>query len=177
VIGNIISTNNRRQGLSLTECSNIKVYDSEFSYSKGTSPECGIDLEPDGTSTCSTILIQNCRLNNNAKYGMNIWKRVSGVTITSCTFERNGSLGMGTNGCSGIKFTNNIVRYNSATGVVYNTGTKTVTHSGNMSYGNYTRLSTQVRSPFTLTGWASKVERDILWKSDYTRTIGTNNYK
>jgi polygalacturonase len=177
VIGNIIATNNRRQGLSLTQCSNIKVYDSEFSYSKGTSPECGIDLEPDGTSTCSTVLIQNCRMNNNGKYGINIWKRVSGVTITSCTLERNGSLGMGTNSCSGIKFTNNIVRYNSATGVVYNTGTKSVTHSGNQSYSNYTRLGAKTRTPFTLTGWASKVERDILWKSSGSRSIGLNRYQ
>ena len=76
---------------------------------------------------------------------------------------------MGTNGCSGIKFTNNTVRYNSATGVVYNDGTRTVTHSGNLSYGNYTRLGTKTRTPFTLTGWASKIERDILRKSSYTR--------
>jgi polygalacturonase len=177
VIGNIVSTNNRRQGLSITNCTNIKVYDSEFSYSKGTSPECGIDLEPDDGYYLSTVLIQNCRMNNNAKYGINIWKRVSGVTITQCTLERNGSLGMGTVGCSSLKFTNNIVRYNSATGVVYNTGTRTVTHSGNLSYGNYTRLGIKTRTPFTLTGWASKIERDILWRSEYSRTIGTNNYK
>jgi polygalacturonase len=177
VIGNIIATNNRRQGLSLTSCSNIKVYDSEFSYSKGTSPECGIDLEPDGDATCTSVLIQNCRLNNNAKYGMNIWKQVSGVTIDRCTFERNGSLGMGTYGCSNLKFTNNIVRYNSATGVVYNTGTRSITHSGNLSYGNYTRLGTKTRTPFTYTGWASKLERDILRKSSYTLTIGTNKYQ
>jgi len=177
VIGNIISTNNRRQGLSITNCTNIKVYDSEFSYSKGTSPECGIDLEPDDGHSLSTVLIQNCRMNNNGKYGMNIWKRVSGVTITQCTLERNGSLGLGTNGCSGIKFTNNIVRYNSATGVVYNTGTSSVTHTGNQSYQNYTRLGAKVRTPFTLTGWSSKIERDILWKSSSSRTIGTNSYK
>jgi hypothetical protein len=177
VIDNIISTVNRRQGLSITNCSNIKVMDSEFSYSKGTSPECGIDIEPDEGGSCNTVLIQNCRVNNNAKYGINIWKRTTGVTITQCTMERNGSLGMGTNGISGLKVTNNTIRYNSATGVVYNTGTRSVTHSGNLSYGNYTRLGTKTRTPFTLTGWASKIERDVLWKSDYTRTIGTNNYK
>jgi len=177
VIGNIISTGNRRQGLSLTACSNIKVYDSEFSYTKGTSPECGIDLEPDGTATCTSILIQNCRLNNNNKYGINIWKQVSGVTIDRCTLERNGSLGMGTYGCSNIKFTNNTVRYNSATGVVYNTGTRSITHTGNLSYSNYTRLGAKTRTPFTLTGWASKIERDILRKSQYTVAIGTNKYQ
>jgi hypothetical protein len=177
VIANVISTVNRRQGLSITNCSNIKIYDSEFSYSKGTAPECGIDIEPDEGYSCNTVLIQNCRMNNNAKYGMNIWKRTTGVTITGCTLERNGSLGMGTVGVSGLKFTNNIVRYNSATGVVYNTDTRSITHSGNLSYGNYTRLGIKTRTPFTLTGWASKIERDVLRRSNYSLTIGTNNYK
>jgi len=177
VIANIISTGNRRQGLSITNCSNVKVYDSEFSYSKGTSPECGIDIEPDANGRATNILIQNCRLNNNNKYGLNIWKRSTNVTISGCTLEHNGSLGMGTNGISGLKVTNNTFRYNSATGVVYNTGTSGVTHSGNMSYQNYTRLGAKSRTPFTLTGWSSKVERDILWKSGSTRTIGTNSYK
>ena len=177
IIANIVSTVNRRQGLSITNCSNIKVYDSEFSYTKGTSPECGIDLEPDDGYTCSSVLIQNCRLNNNAKYGINIWKRVSGVTINRCTLERNGSLGMGTYGCSNIKFTGNTVRYNSATGVVYNKGTRSITHSSNVSYGNYTRLGIRDRVDFTLTGWASKIERDILRRSEYTLSIGTNYYK
>ena len=177
VIANIISTNNRRQGLSLTHCRNIKVYDSEFSYTKGTSPECGIDIEPDEGGTCSSVLIQNCRMNNNAKYGVNMWKRSSGITITGCTMERNGSLGMSTTGISSLKITNNTIRYNSATGVVYNTGTSGVTHSGNLSYQNYTRLGARSRTPFTLTGWSSKVERDILWKSSSSRTIGTNKYQ
>jgi len=177
VIANIISTNNRRQGLSITNCSNIRVYDSEFSYSKGTSPECGIDIEPDANGSCTDVIIKNCRLNNNAKYGLNIWKRTTNVTITGCTLERNGSLGIGTNGISGLKVTNNTIRYNSATGVVYNTGTRNLTHSGNLSYGNYTRLGTKTRTPFTLTGWSTKIERDVLRKSDYALTIGTNSYK
>ena len=33
-----------------------------------------------GRFAARSILIQNCRLNNNAKYGFNIWKRTSGVT-------------------------------------------------------------------------------------------------
>ena len=177
VIANIISTNNRRQGLSITNCSYIRVYDSEFSYTKGTAPECGIDIEPDDGYTCNTVLIQNCRVNNNNRYGINIWKRTTGVTITGCTLELNGSLGMGTNGITGLTVTNNVFRSNSATGVVYNDGTKNLNHSGNLSYGNYTRLGTKTRTPFTLTGWASKEERDVLRKSNYTVAIGTNKYQ
>jgi len=124
------------------------------------------------------VIIKNCRLNNNAKYGLNIWKRTTNVTITGCTLERNGSLGIGTNGISGLKVTNNTIRYNSATGVVYNTGTRNLTHSGNLSYGNYTRLGTKTRTPFTLTGWSTKIERDVLLRGTLTGTaVLTNNYQ
>ena len=177
VIGNIVSTGNRRNGLSVTNCSNIKVYDSEFSFTQGTAPECGIDIEPDAGYTCSNILIQNCRMNDNKKYGVNIWQRTSNITITGCTLEKNGSLGMGTNGTTGLTITKNTFRLNSATGVVYNTGTTNVNHSGNLSYQNYTRLGAKVRTPFTQTGWTSKIERDILMRNGAVCTIGTNNYQ
>ncbi|HEV8694183.1 MAG TPA: right-handed parallel beta-helix repeat-containing protein [Lysobacter sp.] len=178
VIANIVSTQNRRQGLSITNCSNIKVYDSEFSYTQGTSPECGIDIEPDEPYTCSNIWIENCRLNNNAKYGINIWKRVSTVTVTKCVIESNGSLGMSTHYCSGINVTGNTVRYNSATGIVFNDGSSDVSHSGNLSYGNYARLGIKTRTPFALTGWATKIERDILLRGTLTNVkILTNNYQ
>lgn len=178
VVDNIVSTGNRRQGLSITHATNIKVYDSEFSYSKGTSPECGIDIEPEPGYTCSTIHIENCRFNNNAKYGVNIWKNASGIVLTKNTFEYNGSLGLSTYYCSGLTLTSNTFRYNSATGLVYNAGTRNVSHSGNMSYCNYTRLGAKTRTPFTQTGWSSKLERDILIRSTTgSVAIKTNNYK
>ncbi|BCT93253.1 hypothetical protein LYSHEL_22760 [Lysobacter helvus] len=178
VIANIIATGNRRNGLSVTNCTNIKVYDSEFSFTAGTSPECGIDIEPDAGYTCSNVLIQNCRINNNNKYGINIWKNTSAITITQSTLELNGSLGMGTNGVNGLTVTNNTVRSNSATGIVFNDGTKNLNHSGNLSYGNYTRLGAKVRTPFTQTGWTSKIERDILIRGTTSGiVIGSNNYK
>ena len=178
VIANIISTGNRRQGLSITNCNTIKVYDSEFSYTSGTAPECGIDIEPDPGYTCSNIWIENCRVNNNRKYGINIWKNASNITLTRNTLEYNTSLGMGTVGCSGLTVTNNVIRYNGTTGVVYNDGTKNVNHSANLSYGNYSKLGSKVRTPFTLTGWASKIERDILLRGTLTAVaIGTNNYQ
>jgi hypothetical protein len=177
VIANIISTVNRRQGLSITNCTNVKVYDSEFSYTQGTAPECGIDIEPDDGYTCSNVLIQNCRLNNNKKYGINIWNRTSNVTIDKCTLEYNGSLGMGTVGVSGLTVTGNTFRFNSATGVVYNTNTTNAKHSGNLSYSNYTRLGAKTRTPFTQTGWSTKIERDVLMRNGAAVAVGTNNFQ
>jgi hypothetical protein len=178
IIANIVSTQNRRQGLSLTRCHGIRVYDSEFSYTKGTSPQCGIDIEPDGTSTAYDIVIQNCSLKNNAMYGINIWKRVSNVTLRANVIERNGSCGAVTNYCSGIHLLANTVRYNSATGIFIRDGSKSVNVTGGLSYGNYTRNGIKTRTPFTLTGWASKIERDVLIRGTVSGiAIQTNNYK
>lgn len=178
IIANIVSTGNRRQGLSICASHGIKVYDSEFSYSHGTSPQCGIDIEPGDGYRTYDVWIQNCRLNNNAMYGINIWKHVSNVTMTGCTVEKNGSCGAVTNYCSGIHLLANTVRYNSATGVFIRDGSSSVTVSGGLSYGNYTRNGTITRSPFTLTGWASKIERDVLIRGTVSGiAIKTNNYK
>jgi polygalacturonase len=178
VVENIVSTQNRRQGMSITNCTNVKVYDSEFSYTNGTSPECGIDIEPDPGYTCSNVWIENCRFNNNNKYGINIWKNVSNVTVTKSVLEYNGSLGMSTHYCTGITLTGNTFRWNSATGIVINDGTQNLVHSGNLSYCNYSRLGAKSRTPFTLTGWASKIERDILLRGTLTNVqVQTNNYQ
>ena len=177
-IANIVSTNNRRQGLSITHSSNVKVYDSEFSYTNGTKPQCGIDVEP-GSRGCNDILIQNCRLNNNVKYGINVWRNTKNVTVSQCTIEYNGSIGMSATGCAGMTATNNTIRYNQATGMLYASGTSNGVHSGNLSYGNYARQGIQTRTPFTYTGYdKQKLQRDILIQTGTTNiAIQTNNYQ
>ena len=177
-IENIVSTNNRRQGLSITHSSNVKVYDSEFSYTNGTKPQCGIDVEP-GSKGCTAVHIENCRLNNNAKYGINVWRNANDVTVTKCTIERNKSIGISFTGASGVTMTGNTVRYNDATGVVIADGTRSLVHSANLSYGNYARQGILTRAPFTYTGYnRSKLERDMLVSSTTSNiAIKTNNYK
>jgi polygalacturonase len=177
VIANVVSTQNRRQGLSLTFCHDIQVHDSEFSYTNGTSPECGIDIEPDNTDPAYNILIQNCRLNNNAKYGINIYKRASNVTLDGCTIESNHSCGVVTLGCSQVIVQNSLVQNNSATGVQFYSGDQ-LTMKNNISFNNYCRLGNKDRVDFYLTGYASKISRDVLIRSTATNvTIGTNLYK
>ena len=74
VVSNIVSTNNRRQGLSIGRV-DITIRDSEFSYSNGTSPECGIDIEPDDPGIADHVSIENCVLRGNRKYGLLAYKR------------------------------------------------------------------------------------------------------
>jgi Right handed beta helix region len=48
VLENVVADNNRRQGLSITSARNVRVVDSTFSNTNGTSPQYGIDIEPNG---------------------------------------------------------------------------------------------------------------------------------
>lgn len=70
LIENIFSDNNRRQGLSLEEGSNIVIRKSTFSNTNGTAPEAGIDVEPAWVDSkdvpiCRDITIEDCNFYNN----------------------------------------------------------------------------------------------------------------
>jgi polygalacturonase len=174
VIDNVVSTNNRRQGLSITKSSKIRVYDSEFSYTNGTSPECGIDIEPDLPASCTDIIIDNCSLKYNAKYGINVYKNARHVTVRNCTIERNHSCGAVLTGCYYTYFHHNKIQYNSATGLLLNSGSS-LTVRYNTFYENYTRQGYYNRVPdVTYTGYSTRYQRDLLKR--VSATIGTNYY-
>jgi len=176
VVANIVSTGNRRQGLSIGRGYNVKVYDSEFSNSHGTAPECGIDIEPDDPGISYTVHIENCLVRGNAKYGILAYKRSRGTTIKRCTIERNGSCGLVTVGARTLYIASNTIRYNSATGIFIQDGTVDCQISGNTFYGNYARLGIKDRVDFSLSGWSSKIERDILVRGSVSNIRITTNY-
>ena len=142
VIDNVVSTGNRRQGLTIGCATNVKVYDSEFSASKGIAPECGIDIEPDSTDgrTTSTVHIENCLIRKNAGNGILVYKRVTGVTIKSCTIEYNGGNGILTIGPDTGNITLNTIRHNYLLGTNFGSETKNYQFGGNVSRNNNTRL-------------------------------------
>ena len=176
VITNVVCTNNRRQGLSSGRAHNVKIYDSEFSGSNGTAPECGIDIEPDVPGVAYKVHIENCLLRNNKRYGILLYKRATGVTLKRCTIEHNGSCGVVTVGAIATYMYGNTIRYNSATGIFIQDGTRNCQMSANTFYGNYSRLAPQVRTPFTQVGISSKTERDILIRGTVTDIRVTANY-
>ncbi|MBS1814580.1 MAG: right-handed parallel beta-helix repeat-containing protein [Acidobacteria bacterium] len=90
----VLCTDNRRQGLSLTQGDGIYVYDSEFSYTYGTLPMNGIDIEPEGSSTVQNVTIDNCIIKGNEGNGIECNTHddnvsISNVDITNCMFSYN----------------------------------------------------------------------------------------
>jgi parallel beta-helix repeat protein len=178
VVANVVSTNNRRQGISIGRANNVVLRDSEFSNSNGTAPECGIDIEPDDPGIANVVSIENCAFRGNRKYGMLCYKRSQNTTIRRCTVENNGSCGIVTVGTTSITIESNDIRLNRATGIYLQDGTSNCQISQNSFYGNYSSQGVVDRTDFTLDGWASKIERDILVRgitSDIR--ILTNYYK
>ncbi|BDU17493.1 right-handed parallel beta-helix repeat-containing protein [Lysobacter auxotrophicus] len=141
-ISNIVSTNNRRQGLTIGCSRNVKVYDSEFSNSNGIAPQCGIDIEPDVNDlrTTDTVHIQNCLIRNNKGNGILVYKRVTGVTVKSCTMEYNGGYGLLTVGAASGYIAQNRFLRNTLCGLMFSSTTDNYQASGNVFRNNYTKI-------------------------------------
>jgi hypothetical protein len=157
VIANIVSTGNRRQGLSIGRSSQVKVYDSEFSNTAGIAPGCGINIEPDvkDLGTTTTVHIGNCLIRNNQGNGIQVYKRVSGVTIKHCTIERNGGYGILTITPVSGYIALNRIQHNHLMGVMLRSGTRSWQVSGNTFRNNHTRLhgvSTAMNPLVSITG-------------------------
>lgn len=117
VISHVVCRGNRRQGLSICGARNVRVLDSEFSGTAGTSPQFGIDIEPNRQGAVSDVRIENCVVSDNHGGGIQVFKRVSGVTISGCTIENNGGSGIFVVGAKDGVIAGNRIRNNGKVGV------------------------------------------------------------
>ena len=136
-IANIACIGNRRQGLSIGKSRNVRVYDSEFSYTSGTTPGCGIDIESDfDNPNASDTHIENCVFRHNQSSGIQVYKRADATTITRCIMERNGGYGVLTIGAWGGFITRNRIRHNGLNGIATRAQSRGFTLSQNHFYNN-----------------------------------------
>lgn len=71
IIEDVVSENNKRQGMSIISAENVWVRNSVFKNTKGTLPEAGLDLEPDDPfDRMVNINFENCRFVNNNHAGI-----------------------------------------------------------------------------------------------------------
>jgi parallel beta-helix repeat protein len=81
---------NRRQGLSITAATGVRVEDSEFSGTAGASPQSGIDVEPNRGEAARDITIARCTCKGNAGRGVILsGAAVANVILDSNTIEGN----------------------------------------------------------------------------------------
>jgi len=141
VIARVVCTGNRRQGLTIGRSRKVRVHDSEFSNTSGTNPQSGIDIEPDAPGSTQDVQIENCLVLGNRGPGIQIYHRVSGVSIKRCTIERNGGHGVLAVSASDGLIADNRIRGNGLAGIGLQKRTSDFQILGNQFDNNAVRLS------------------------------------
>ena len=70
ILYNIVSDNNRRQGITLVDGEDIKIINSKFINTHGTQPSAGIDIEPNKNESVKNVDIISSKFLNNDGYGI-----------------------------------------------------------------------------------------------------------
>ncbi len=95
--------NNRRNGLTISKVTNLLFQSGVIANTNGTSPSCGIDIEPgDGKGELQNIVIDGLTTFNNKSFGIIVsltefvsdTQKVVGLTIRNCT-DDGSNYGMG----------------------------------------------------------------------------------
>lgn len=192
-IAQILSTRNRRQGISIVTGDNILVYQSECSWTgddmegeaAGTAPMCGIDIEPEkAAGSIKNIRVIDCKLLYNKRFGFLLERRtdadggadVFDVEVSGTEIAFNFSNGFQNKGGTRLNFHDNHVHDNSASGTVWTRDIDSKV-AANKFGRNYTRNGIKTQNPpFTRTGTSTLTARDILKQDGSNVNVGANYF-
>lgn len=89
---NVRSYHNRRQGMTIGGAIYLDVVDCEFSYTKGTNPQSGVDIEPNKpVNVVSHVTFQNCLFASNEHQGLTLsGESIYDINIKNNEFRSNG---------------------------------------------------------------------------------------
>jgi parallel beta-helix repeat protein len=93
LIDNCVITNNRRNNISVVGSLRTTIKDCTITLANGTSPESGIDLEPNPDQTVTNTTIENCILKDNGDFGLLIFEGngpVNNTVVNNCKITGNG---------------------------------------------------------------------------------------
>jgi parallel beta-helix repeat protein len=165
IIDNIISDNNRRQGLSVVMGDGIVIKNSVFKNTNGTAPQAGIDLEPNVNFTVRNVQILNCQVLNNTGTGIILWVDptftntiLDNVTVDGNTIADNGLAtpqGIAMVCRTAQKITNNIIRNNYKYGISFE-GTSGGSITGNIITNTRTDAGAGIGGIYFRPGTASR---------------------
>ncbi len=185
VVANVVCSGNRRQALTIGRCTNVRVYDSQFCYTGGIKPSCGIDIEPDpiGTSLTDGVLVQDCWIHHNDSNGIQVYKEVRNVTIRRCRIEHNQGYGILAIGAAAGTIVDNEIAHNRLYGVGLRVATTGYAISGNTFRNNktlYFGVTNTTTTPITVTGTSTTTNPKTTWHleitADSSASVGTNYY-
>lgn len=171
-LNRVVSTNNRRQGLTICPANDVYVVNSTFSGSNGTLPQAGIDIEPATQGKVNQVRLENTTLSNNEGNGLEVHTNVNGLTLYNVTAKNNKGFGVYTGGPTNVTITNSTITENYLFGVSISTATNYVTIANNTINWNYDAwFYAHGQSIFT-EGWSP---RDITVSSAAHNVSQSNN--
>jgi nitrous oxidase accessory protein NosD len=144
VVANVVSTGNRRHGLTIANANGVRVYDSEFSSNRGLEFACGIDIEPSNGNPASNIHIENCTITLNERNGVEMHAGASSIVVQDCTIHSNTGYGVFSVGVQGVYVAKNSIKYNGLAGVAVRAGCVNHQISRNYFYYNSKRFHNSV---------------------------------
>jgi polygalacturonase len=102
-IRDVVCLDHHRQGISVISAVNLLIENCVFSGTKGTAPQAGIDLEPNGPQErLANCVIRRCQFDNNAGGGMDVYLGAMkggnpepiSILFEDCVARGNGEEGM-----------------------------------------------------------------------------------
>jgi hypothetical protein len=128
---------NHRNGLSVISCKTLRVVNGSYSYSSGTKPECGIDIEPNHASdTIENLAFYGLVAEGNGASGLSVALSTTppvtqgGIEFTNCSFTNNQASGVNLITANQIKFTNCAIKNNRYAGISKTTEVKNLSVVG-----------------------------------------------
>ncbi|MGN2242359.1 glycosyl hydrolase family 28-related protein [Frateuria sp. GZRR33] len=169
-VDGIVSSNNRRQGLSIGPSQHVYIVNSTFQGTNGTLPEAGIDIEPMTEGETNAIRLENNTFADNHGNGIELHANISDIAIVGNTMKGNYGFGVMGIGAPGVTVTGNFMTENGLAGVRPSGTSHDWLITGNTLKYNSTRYMSATKE-------GGSLSRDIQFsKGCYNITVYSNLY-
>jgi hypothetical protein len=173
-VDHVVSTENRRQGLSIGPVDGVTITNSTFSNTHGTMPQSGIDIEPQTQGQANNITIDHCNLIDNRGSGLEIHSNVSNVTVKNSNITSNYGYGVLTvDAATQVTVNANTIAGNGLAGLSIAGHSSHVRATGNTLGNNSARYPMKTDSPQAKN--SSFIRGRQLEVKDATSQITTDN--
>jgi hypothetical protein len=183
---NVVSTGNRRQGMTIGGAKRVKVLGGSYSNTRafgsnpGTAPMAGIDIEPD-SSDVDDVLIDGVNFADNGTSDILVWSRteakatISNIVVQNCSTSGtpNGLECKGLGGPVSIRAVRNTMARHKGASFKVGTGSTITIGTSDLADAN-TMLSIAARATKIAPGIAS--QWDIQAGTGAMVTVGVNKY-
>lgn len=169
-VDRVVSSNNRRQALSIGPAQHVYIVNSTFQDSNGALPEAGIDIEPMTQGPTNTIRLENNTFSGNNGNGIEMHANISDIAIVGNKMVGNHGYGVMGITAAGVTLTGNYATQNGLAGVRPSGGSHNWSITGNTLQYNSTRYMSATKA-------GGQLNRDLQFGANvYAISVSNNVY-